>query len=709
MLTSSLDTRDADIEAEVRANILAQPVGSATLADLALPDSLLAHIIDRVICSSFEERHRIVTAPVVATTPPPAFAPLVTPTSLTPGPHSVTRIDVAPLPTDPLDDCPEARPGSRAFAPPITLSLGVVASLPPSLAPLPPELQSIAHHIAVHLATDGLLHTLAFVLTSLSQSNFIDPTPDHLLQLASIGFPVDLLAHFTTPQRADPLSPVSSIDSRALATIRHVARRLAPQSHTPPTSDQLDFGLLFRFSPTNPAIFYPDDAGSHTPALLRAQMTRAGHYLGPNSGDNLDLLRHVAQALPDIPILVNIQAGFADEFIARARSWARSEHAPVTVLAHACVVSQWAQDNARAGFVELRPDIDVKASASRRFAVLSPRFPSRGDDGSVFIPTEAAVVRSLARADLVVVQSPLLFQGGNLLLSPDPRHPPNRLLLLGEAEVARNVSLGFSRTQAIEALAIEFGAGRAVVLPAVSYHIDYEISLRAISPTDVVAFVLDVPKATIIVLECALSAIERARLLPKPRLKAARHYLASSRWIELLELFFSAVIPQGVGSDGHLTESFARHFALSPGDHPAGNLYRVLLALDVVSSWIQTPWESSMPPHAQAYLRALRRNHAARNQMHEQLRSEGFRVVTVPGIAHADRSMCPLNGVQTRSKYLISGSCGGGDVGGLFEPLDAAANRVISAHMSNEAATVVIPTAESQRRNGAIHCTFSAS
>ncbi|MBI5362327.1 MAG: hypothetical protein HZA53_04050 [Planctomycetes bacterium] len=47
---------------EVLANIRAQPVGPATVADLALPEPFLRRFADRVILQSFEDNFRVIIA-----------------------------------------------------------------------------------------------------------------------------------------------------------------------------------------------------------------------------------------------------------------------------------------------------------------------------------------------------------------------------------------------------------------------------------------------------------------------------------------------------------------------------------------------------------------------------------------------------------------------------------------------------------------------
>lgn len=53
------------IEADVIENILTQPLGTGTVADLALPDDFLARVADRIVRTSYAERYRVVVPDAV--------------------------------------------------------------------------------------------------------------------------------------------------------------------------------------------------------------------------------------------------------------------------------------------------------------------------------------------------------------------------------------------------------------------------------------------------------------------------------------------------------------------------------------------------------------------------------------------------------------------------------------------------------------------
>src|SRR5689334_11891367 len=70
------------IEAEVRGNILAQPLvegdpSAGTAANLNLPEPLLSRMADRIIRSTFEERHRNVYEDRPGRLAQPANAPIM--------------------------------------------------------------------------------------------------------------------------------------------------------------------------------------------------------------------------------------------------------------------------------------------------------------------------------------------------------------------------------------------------------------------------------------------------------------------------------------------------------------------------------------------------------------------------------------------------------------------------------------------------------
>src|SRR5690606_21986900 len=112
-----------------------------------------------------------------------------------------------------------------------------------------------------------------------------------------------------------------------------------------------------------------------------------------------------------------------------------------------------------------------------------------GEGRPVYLPGDSYLMDGLRSSGHRVLHSSLLFQGGNLLAVRDPRSK-RRILLLGEGEVLRNMGLGLSREQVLEAFTRELGVDQCVVLPAVSYHLDFDVTVRA-AGSDLIAFVND--------------------------------------------------------------------------------------------------------------------------------------------------------------------------------------------------------------------------
>src|SRR5690606_11573208 len=163
----------------------------------------------------------------------------------------------------------------------------------------------------------------------------------------------------------------------------------------------------------------------------------------------------------------------------------------------------------------------------KRIATLTPRYASRGEDGSTFVPGDTFLLDGLAKADHLVIQSPLLFQGGNLLAVQDPA-TGKRLLLVGEAEVYRNIALGLTEAQVLDAFRIEFGVDRCEILPAVSFHIDYDVCVRAHEGQQI-AFVNDTQAAVRLILKRGVDVLAFNNMIDAADAAAAHRYIDSQQ------------------------------------------------------------------------------------------------------------------------------------------------------------------------------------
>ena len=85
----------------------------------------------------------------------------------------------------------------------------------------------------------------------------------------------------------------------------------------------------------------------------------------------------------------------------------------------------------------------------------------------------------------------------------------------------------------------------------------------------------------------------------------------------------------------------------------------------------------------------------------ERVRTSGLEIVLVPSLPQGSRGIDYLNGVHDPGRYLMPAW------GGLFEPLDRAAEDAFRRGFGPGIDVLPILASESQRRGGALHCSIS--
>jgi hypothetical protein len=532
--------------------------------------------------------------------------------------------------------------------------------------------------IVKRLAKDGLCTTLVHVIDALDPQN-----EDLIARVEATGFPLDLLSHFTWEATGGDRGPDAFVSA--------IAERLAAGTSVDQLAAELS-QATFAFEPTGYRV--ATESGERDIDTVRLQFTRGDTWLGDGDGSNLDLARQVVEALPEAHLLASVETRHAEELLATLSTWDLGEEpGRVTLTKEALVVSQWAQDNGKPGYVE--------GAAGWTIGTLVPRYASRGEGGSTFVPGESFLADGLAAAGHEVVHSPLLFQGGNMLAVHDPKRD-ERVLLVGEAEVYRNVALGLTREQALDALRIEFGVDRCIVLPAASFHIDAEVTLRS-HGGELIAFVNDDDAAIAIVLECATDALERAEKLAPESAALTREAIAGGDWATVIETI-GTTLGENALTIGRYAESFAKTFETSATDPGTGNLQTCLFALDRMTGKA-IPIENIQDLHARAYLNSFEHMKRDRQTIRDELERNGWRVVPVPSLPGGSRGLNYINAVHDRTRSLVPA------YGGLYARLDRAALDVYERTLSSGGFAVsVVPilAAESQRRSGAVHCSVAA-
>lgn len=672
------------LEQQVVSEILSQPLGSHTLEVLGLPDDFVVRVTDRVIRSTYRQNfHQVRGASPVEQAP-------AQPGVEEPKRDSQTTADSIKIVRSQYPESVRAyRESLTTMMPPLRGFRAAILDQAASRWPMqasdasgPTPVLQAANVVATRLASDGLPATLAMVIDILGAENFADEQTiqKNLEALRAVGLPVDLLSFFSDGPHSGPYGIVPA-----------VARRLTGGA----SADKLRAELqrsAFKFAPSRADYRVATESGEHDIGLLRVQVPSEKLWRGTGSGDVPDMIGQMVGRLPEASILGSIYEQDLPALLRRSADWNWVDASRFMLLVEPMPLAQWAQDNGKAGV------LSDAASQQQRPATLVPRYASQREDGSVAALNDSFLMDGLAASGHVVVQSPLLFQGGNLLAVRDPARS-ERVLLMGEAEVYRNTALGLTRDQVLEAFRMEFGVDRCVVLPAVSFHIDFDVSLRACDGR-LTAFVNDPAAAARIIAGLGLDALESGGLLESSAVQLARAHLQAGRYAEFLDAVHRQVLSQRDGQ-GYFPARFADLFSTGSGEPGADNLQRFLLALDVLGATAFAPEQVSGNRHQQAYLRSFRRQEADRQAFNRILAEQGWKVVAVPGLAEAEGGISYLNGIHDQRRYFLP------VYGGFYAPLDQAAQEAFERELGG-VEIVPVPSRASQQRAGALHCSFSA-
>lgn len=439
------------------------------------------------------------------------------------------------------------------------------------------------------------------------------------------------------------------------------------------------------FEQTVPGFRVLCESGTEYPAMIRLQISADQYYSGPGDGGTLDVAHQLFKLLPSQHFITAIERKHLNGFLQHLREWNVDPH--LVILPQDLPVAQWAQDNGKSGRVK-KPDGTWKS------VLLVPRFASRGESPTIFVPGESFLADALSEAGVEVAQSPLVFQGGNLLPVFDPARKKT-ILLIGEAEVHRNAGTRWSSPQIVEAFRTEFGADECVVLPAASFHIDYELTARTKNDC-VMAFVNDPESAHSMVIDIGLRILESHSIVSGEEVNRIREFLTLRDSCSAARLLQQIIDKMG-GPDGQFPLQITDWFQKGAADSGVGNFQRFLASCDYVCSGCTT---ISTTPARTEFLQSIRKSQLHRAEMVAQLKQLGWKITYIPSTSDDELSLNYLNGVQLREQFLMPA------YGGLFGELDEA------AHASFERAlpglkVIDIHCGESQRRNGALHCSIS--
>lgn len=674
------------IEEQFRAALLAQPAGRFSIAEYNLPDDFLRRVTDRRIRTAYEQQFRIVIADAPASQPTTSSQPNTA--SAAASRSANVRVVSDAMGASELDywsSLSEGRPPIRAFRAALTDD---AAARWPTMPAGPEQILecAVGDYVARNLAKLGLLTTTGGAIDASGIDRFVAASDADVDFLRSMGLPVDLLEHFIAPDSDAPM--------RTLQVVRRIAEDLKRDYRGTRQRNFADW--KFRFCPTRPQdsadarIVLAPDSGECKLVGLRAQLTRGDDWMAPGDGGSLDLLRHVMQRVQPAELWIHIEERHLGGLMAQLSARPISPRMQVTIVTSPLPVAQWAQDNARTAL-----ELDSSGEVRRRVALV-PRFASRGEEAAIFVPGETLVQKQMCHAGMVVLQSPLHFQGGNLIVVGDVGSQ-ERTLLVGEAEIWRNTSLGLREGPVIDAFRAEFGVARVVVLPAASYHIDYEVNVRKF-PDRTIAMVNDPVTAARVIVSVGLEVLMKHGVITDADFSTARDLLKAGRDADALNLAGPATARLAVDF-GRYPQRVAEWFSTNPADSGVGNFQRYLLALDILSAAAIAP-DDVPDVEDTTYVRALQRQTADRNELIKRVESLGWTVVRIPSIACGERSINYLNGIHDRSRFLMP------TYGGIYTPLDEAAMRAVRGALGRDAQIIPLHCSESQRRDGAVRCSY---
>lgn len=647
------------VEAEVRGNILSQQVGFGTVADLNLPSDFVGRVADRAIRESYFERHRAVASDTAV-----------------PEPGS------APVSTGPWAQLSERTPALASYRSPELDGIEIAATRLNGALP-----DGAAQHwdveprriVRQRLAKDGLLPTIARVVLHLGPKTFVQCEDEQLVRLAGFGIPTDLLRFFV----------LDGVEPTPRAVVEHIAQEFVAGTRIEKVEKVL---RRARFVPvaTLPGFRPTSESGADTSRLLRVHLARDRYFLGPGDGGALDLCENVLREFGSCDVAISVWQGHKTKAGELAAAHAGSRR--IVVLPQETTLSQWAGDNAKAGSV-------VNEAGARVPAQLTPRYAARREDAPIFMPGDDFAVCQASNPAIASQRSPWLFEGGNVMVCDDLQRG-DRVLLVGEAEVYRNMALGLTREQVHEALKAEFTADRCVVLPAASYHIDQEVAVRSVSGGRTIAFVPDVRAGVRIVVRVCLAHLGKVGRWSDEVVQRALEWLETDHLRECLTLTWE-LLARERGPDGVWTEEFARSLLIDPADSGIGNVHRFLLALDLLAAEVADPAEFS-EGHFRAVIRSFVRREQDRRSLRSRLEGLGWAVIAVPAMVEDSRGVNPLNGVNEQGRYVMPA------FGGLLRELDRQAESSLRAMLGPLGLGVsTLPSGESQRRQGALHCSVS--
>ncbi len=601
--------------------------GYVDVAALGLPEEFLRRAAGRSVRLRFRQQFRQVVqdASAVATAQP------------APSRVAVTNVEIPVEVVQRWRGYTAGTPGLRGFRAPVARH-GAVRPMDASPDGRQAGYRVAATYVARHLAADGVIATTMQVMRHIDLGWLTDDGRRLDEQtLRAVGIPVDLLGMFHMSDR-------SVVD--AIAAWYSVG---APGGSIALTRNEADF----RFLPSRPGFrVAPGDATLPIEGI-RLQLDGGGFRFGPGDGSALDLVGQLQAAIPGVRVWISVHDTDVEALLAVLTGPTDR----VVVVPTPLPVSSWAGDNAMVGI------------GNGRHVTLIPRYASGNETTTRFVPGDSFVFETVGAVVGEVVQSCLVFQGGNLLPVVHPASGES-ILLIGEREVYRNRALGLTREQVIEAFRIDFGVDRCEILPAVSLHLDMEMTVR-VRGDGLVACLPDEVAAARIVVTAAVGALARGGAMTAAQGDAI---VADIRRDEPLAAIgaLNEVVGDYYDSRGRLTALFTSMFATVPMESGADNALRLLVAMDILTAHsLAASQLDALSDESRQYLQTFRHRAEDRRALAARLETLGMVVALIPSMSDEEAGINALSGIHLPGAYLVPA------FGGLYAGVDEAASAAL--------------------------------
>ncbi|MGA1874721.1 MAG: hypothetical protein ACMUIA_03850 [bacterium] len=552
-----------------------------------------------------------------------------------------------------------------------------------------PNLLEARRIVQQELADTGILKTLYKIMQNYPNLPYQSHGTANREFLEEIGLPVRLLSCYRSRDQKIPC-----LDGLIEAFIKHVSGREKQRAEL--FLRQWEFEYL----PTLPGFtLLPENGVFHIDAF-RFQLYPPDYTKGEGDGSTLDILRQFLLCTTHEKFLVSMRPANIQPLIKMIQKWKVPAPERIFLLEDSSISSQWAQDNCKTGILY---DDHRKF---REHATLVPRYASVGEEDSEYRPSESFVFDQVQRAGWQVVQSPLLFQGGNILPVKNPE-TGELIVFLGQAEIIRNTKLGLTEGEVLKAFHREWGADRIEVLPPLSFHIDLEVSFRW-HQGEMIAFVNESLAAARLIVRCGIKALFSCYMLTEGEANTLISWLDQSReQDQLLKILWSKMNEFRDG-EGQFVSDKAELFMVSAEESGSLNLSRFLLGLDFLSAAHQDRekfWEKLVTQDAREdlykYYYLLLEREEQRTLLRKQLLLKGIKVIPLPSMSDDEVSLNYLNAIHDLDAVYLPA------FGGIFQEVDNEVLEIVKGSLGHNIKIHLVRNSVTQSQCGGVHCSVS--